>query len=42
MDEGVIFDIEYYFKVEDIELMVIYGINFGMGIKVFEKILMVE
>lgn len=41
-DEGATFDTEYHFKAEDIEPMVTYGTNPGMGIKVSGNIPMVE
>ncbi len=37
-DEGAIFDKEYYFDAEDIEPMITYGTNPGMGIKITETI----
>ncbi|WP_159021764.1 3-isopropylmalate dehydratase large subunit [Formosa sp. L2A11] len=37
-DEGAEFDKEYFFDAEDIEPMVTYGTNPGMGIKVTENI----
>ena len=37
-DEGAKFDKEYYFDAEDIEPMLTYGTNPGMGIKVTENI----
>jgi len=37
-DEGAAFDKEYYFDAEDIEPMVTYGTNPGMGIKISETI----
>ena len=37
-DEGAIFDQEYSFKAEDIEPMLTYGTNPGMGIKISETI----
>ena len=37
-DEGAVFDKEYYFDAEDIEPMVTYGTNPGMGIKISETI----
>lgn len=37
-DEGATFDQEYFFAAEDIEPMVTYGTNPGMGIKVTENI----
>ncbi|GAB5565558.1 MAG: 3-isopropylmalate dehydratase large subunit [Winogradskyella sp.] len=37
-DEGAIFDKEYHFDAEDIEPMVTYGTNPGMGIKISENI----
>ncbi|MEM6965869.1 MAG: 3-isopropylmalate dehydratase large subunit [Bacteroidota bacterium] len=37
-DEGATFDTEYHFKAEDIEPMVTYGTNPGMGIKVTDAI----
>lgn len=37
-DEGAQFDKEYYFDAEDIEPMVTYGTNPGMGIKISETI----
>lgn len=37
-DEGAVFDKEYHFKAEDIEPMVTYGTNPGMGIKVSQTI----
>ncbi|MEO1029840.1 MAG: 3-isopropylmalate dehydratase large subunit [Bacteroidota bacterium] len=37
-DEGAIFDKEYTFDAEDIEPMVTYGTNPGMGIKITEAI----
>ena len=37
-DEGATFDQEYFFDAEDIEPMVTYGTNPGMGIKVTENI----
>lgn len=33
-DEGAVFDKEYHFEAEDIEPMITYGTNPGMGIKV--------
>ncbi|MBX2874897.1 MAG: 3-isopropylmalate dehydratase large subunit [Saprospiraceae bacterium] len=41
-DEGATFDTEYNFKAEDIEPMVTYGTNPGMGIKISANIPMVE
>lgn len=38
MDEDVIFDQEYYFLAEDIEFMIIYGINLGMGIGISQVV----
>lgn len=40
-DEGAEFDTEYHYKAEDIEPMVTYGTNPGMGIKVSDSIPMV-
>ena len=37
-DDGATFDKEYYFDAEDIEPMVTYGTNPGMGIKISETI----
>ncbi|QKX07688.1 3-isopropylmalate dehydratase large subunit [Aquimarina sp. TRL1] len=37
-DEGAIFDKEYFFDAEDIEPMITYGTNPGMGIKITEHI----
>jgi 3-isopropylmalate/(R)-2-methylmalate dehydratase large subunit len=37
-DDDAVFDKEYYFKAEDIETMITYGTNPGMGIGVTEKI----
>jgi 3-isopropylmalate/(R)-2-methylmalate dehydratase large subunit len=37
-DEGAKFDLEYYFDAADIEPMITYGTNPGMGIKITEKI----
>ena len=37
-DDGAVFDKEYYFNAEDIEPMVTYGTNPGMGIKISEII----
>ena len=37
-DEGATFDKEYFFDAEDIEPMITYGTNPGMGIKVTETI----
>jgi len=37
-DEGAQFDKEYFFDAEDIEPMVTYGTNPGMGIKITENI----
>ncbi len=37
-DEGAVFDKEYHFDAEDIEPMVTYGTNPGMGIKISESI----
>ncbi|MDY0779762.1 3-isopropylmalate dehydratase large subunit [Tenacibaculum sp. IB213877] len=37
-DEGAVFDKEYHFDAEDIEPMVTYGTNPGMGIKITETI----
>ena len=37
-DTDAVFDKEYYFKAEDIEPMITYGTNPGMGIGVSEKI----
>ncbi|WP_298902923.1 3-isopropylmalate dehydratase large subunit [uncultured Psychroserpens sp.] len=37
-DDGAQFDKEYHFEAEDIEPMVTYGTNPGMGIKISEKI----
>ena len=37
-DEGAVFDKEYFFDAEDIEPMVTYGTNPGMGIKISETI----
>ncbi|AKP51729.1 3-isopropylmalate dehydratase large subunit [Cyclobacterium amurskyense] len=33
-DEGASFDVEYHYKAEDIEPMITYGTNPGMGVKV--------
>src|SRR5690606_19502854 len=33
-DEGAVFDLEYNFEAEDIEPMITYGTNPGMGIKI--------
>ncbi|WP_459211860.1 3-isopropylmalate dehydratase large subunit [Aquimarina rhabdastrellae] len=37
-DEGAVFDQEYHFNAEDIEPMLTYGTNPGMGIKITEQI----
>lgn len=37
-DEGAVFDQEYFFDAEDIEPMITYGTNPGMGIKINENI----
>ena len=37
-DEDAVFDIEYHFRAEDIEPMVTYGTNPGMGIRISEAI----
>ncbi|WP_369999384.1 3-isopropylmalate dehydratase large subunit [Winogradskyella sp.] len=37
-DDGAIFDKEYHFDAEDIEPMITYGTNPGMGIKISENI----
>lgn len=37
-DEGAVFDKEYYFDAEEIEPMLTYGTNPGMGIKISESI----
>jgi len=37
-DETAFFDTEYYFKAEDIEPMITYGTNPGMGISISESI----
>ena len=37
-DEGAVFDTEYTFDAADIEPMITYGTNPGMGIKISEKI----
>ncbi len=37
-DDDAVFDKEYYFKAEDIEPMVTYGTNPGMGIRISENI----
>jgi 3-isopropylmalate/(R)-2-methylmalate dehydratase large subunit len=37
-DDDAVFDKEYYFDAEDIEPMVTYGTNPGMGIKISESI----
>ncbi|RZS94750.1 3-isopropylmalate dehydratase large subunit [Cecembia calidifontis] len=37
-DEGAVFDKEYYFDGNDIEPMITYGTNPGMGIKVKDRI----
>jgi len=37
-DEGAIFDKEFYFDAEDIEPMITYGTNPGMGIKISKTI----
>lgn len=37
-DEGAAFDKEYHFDAQDIEPMITYGTNPGMGIKISEKI----
>lgn len=37
-DEGATFDMEYNFDAEDIEPMITYGTNPGMGIKISENI----
>ncbi|MBQ4821623.1 3-isopropylmalate dehydratase large subunit [Aquimarina sp. MMG016] len=37
-DEGAVFDKEYHFDAEDIEPMITYGTNPGMGIKINENI----
>ena len=41
-DEGAAFDKEYFFDAEDIEPMVTYGTNPGMGIKISETIPVVD
>ncbi|EPR65135.1 3-isopropylmalate dehydratase large subunit [Cyclobacterium qasimii] len=33
-DEGTVFDLEYHYNAEDIEPMITYGTNPGMGVKV--------
>lgn len=40
-DEDAVFDTEYHYKAEDIEPMLTYGTNPGMGIKISEHIPMV-
>lgn len=40
-DEEAVFDTEYHYKAEDIEPMLTYGTNPGMGIKISEEIPMV-
>lgn len=40
-DEEAVFDTEYHYKAEDIEPMLTYGTNPGMGIKISEHIPMV-
>lgn len=40
-DEDAVFDTEYHYKAEDIEPMLTYGTNPGMGIKISESIPMV-
>ncbi|TPN82426.1 3-isopropylmalate dehydratase large subunit [Aquimarina algicola] len=37
-DDGAVFDKEYHFDAEDIEPMITYGTNPGMGIKISENI----
>jgi len=37
-DEGAVFDQEYHFKAEDIDPMITFGTNPGMGIKIHENI----
>jgi len=37
-DEGAVFDQEYHFKAEEIEPMITFGTNPGMGIKIHENI----
>ena len=37
-DEGAEFDLEYHYNAEDIEPMITYGTNPGMGVKVRESI----
>ena len=37
-DEGAVFDKEYHYDVNDIEPMITYGTNPGMGIKIKDKI----
>lgn len=37
-DEGAIFDVEYHYDAADIEPMITYGTNPGMGIKVVDRI----
>ncbi len=37
-DEGAVFDTEYVFEASDIEPMITFGTNPGMGIKISEKI----
>lgn len=37
-DEGATFDVEYFFDAADIEPMITYGTNPGMGIKVKDRI----
>ncbi len=41
-DEEAVFDTEYHYKAEDIEPMLTYGTNPGMGIKISEQIPMVD
>ncbi|NQT59652.1 MAG: 3-isopropylmalate dehydratase large subunit, partial [Bacteroidetes bacterium] len=41
-DENACFDKELYFKAEDIEPMITYGTNPGMGIKITDKIPIIE
>ncbi|MFY0631679.1 MAG: 3-isopropylmalate dehydratase large subunit [Flavobacteriaceae bacterium] len=41
-DDDAVFDQEYSFEAEDIEPMVTYGTNPGMGIKITEKIPSIE
>jgi 3-isopropylmalate/(R)-2-methylmalate dehydratase large subunit len=36
-DEGAVFDKEYHFDGNDIEPMITYGTNPGMGIKVKDR-----